>query len=33
MKKIIIRIKNYFNKKYMEKLKNKMIKEDPFIYK
>jgi hypothetical protein len=33
MKKIILKIREYFQKKYMEKLKNNMIKEDKFIYK
>jgi hypothetical protein len=33
MKKILLKIKKYFEKKYMEKLKNDMIKEDKFIYK
>lgn len=33
MKKIINKIKEYLNKRYMENLKKNMIKEDPFIYK
>jgi hypothetical protein len=33
MKKIINKIKKYFEKRYMEKLKKDLIKEDPFIYK
>lgn len=33
MKKIINKIKEYFEKKYMEKLKKNIINEDKFIYK
>lgn len=33
MKKILNKIKEYLNKRYMENLKKNMIKEDPFIYK
>lgn len=33
MKKIFDKIQKYFEKRYMEKLKKDITKEDPFIYK